>query len=297
MNTSLINETGRPRSPQSRSILLGIALGLAVYLCLSRWYAPPLTFFRPFAAHFVWNSAHGFKSFSIPRNRGAESQSRAWQSLVAAQIKPRLDSYLRRAHFQNVEGSADIRVLDLVPLAFPDSWGGGGLESEDLNRTPLMRAAVEGDVDLTSRLLGARAGVNARDYWERSPLLFATEAAEPSPGVVKELLARGANPNARDRDGYTPLLVVIMSKPTNERFEIVRDLINAGADPNSMDNSGQTALMAAAENGAFDTVRFLLAAGADPSRRTNYGETALSIATRLHFDDIVNLLIRAGEIK
>jgi hypothetical protein len=82
-------------------------------------------------------------------------------------------------------------------------------------------------------LIAAGANVNARDAAGQTPLFLIDHA---SPAKIKALLAAGANPNARDANGMTPLFMYPDSP------DIIRALIRAGANPNLKNNRGDTAL-------------------------------------------------------
>ena len=60
-------------------------------------------------------------------------------------------------------------------------------------------------------------------------------------GVVRELLARGANVNAATTFGRTPLI----QASWHGHVEVVRALLSAGADKRLMQNNGATATSAA----------------------------------------------------
>jgi len=80
----------------------------------------------------------------------------------------------------------------------------------------------------------------------------------PSDRTVRELLAEGANVNANDRFGKTPLMYALhWRKPRSLKL-----LLRRGASVNAVDNFGQTALTRAAEYGYAGAVRLLLARGA-----------------------------------
>lgn len=98
---------------------------------------------------------------------------------------------------------------------------------------------------------------------------------------VKELLNQGANPNASDTGGLTPLSVSYFSTDRNDYMfnNIVQLLIEAGADPNIPTNPQRdSALGNAIVRGNTDLVKVLLAAGADPSLEEDNGLTAMEMA-------------------
>ena len=68
--------------------------------------------------------------------------------------------------------------------------------------TPVMMAALRGQVELTRRFLERGAQIN-REGW--TPLHYAASSIEP--GVVSLLLDRGAAIDARSPNGTTPLMM------------------------------------------------------------------------------------------
>jgi CubicO group peptidase (beta-lactamase class C family) len=93
--------------------------------------------------------------------------------------------------------------------------------------------------------------------------------------AVRELIAAGADPNARDAYGSTPLIIAA----TFGRPDVVSELIAAGADLDIQNGDGSSALHAAAFLGRTRIVEMLLAHGANKYLRNNGGDTALASVT------------------
>jgi ankyrin repeat protein len=73
---------------------------------------------------------------------------------------------------------------------------------------------------------------------------------------------------------------------------LVALLISAGADPNAADSFGNTPLMTAAWAGSAESVRLLLEAGARVDAHSRWGATALSSASA---EDVIVLLKEAAQ--
>ena len=120
---------------------------------------------------------------------------------------------------------------------------------------------------------------------------------------IRALLAKGADVNARDRDGMTPLAFDIEVVPDHARAtEIARTLIAAGADVNLKNETETTPLKLAVyqfEDRKGELVSVLLDAGADANAADDYGTTVLMHSVHAATQEAaliknVGALIRAG---
>jgi len=112
------------------------------------------------------------------------------------------------------------------------------------------------------------------DEYGRSPLLNAAIAGDLPKIVV--LLAEGAPVDLQDDNGWTALHFAIQAR----REDIVRALLERGANPNLVNSHGNGPLWVAVMNarGEFGVIEALLAAGADPSRKNLHGRSPRDMA-------------------
>jgi ankyrin repeat protein len=83
------------------------------------------------------------------------------------------------------------------------------------------------------------------------------------------LLDKGADIEAKDKDGWTPLLYAAVTM----HEAIVRMLLDKGADVEAKNEDGRTPLLYAAERGHEAVVRMLLDKGADIKAKDKDGWT------------------------
>lgn len=166
-------------------------------------------------------------------------------------------------------------------------------QANDRGATPLMRAA--GDYGKVRILLHAGAEVDARSDLGRTALLLAARKVGTA-RIVKDLLGNAADPNARDRQGGTPLMEAARAADP----ETLRALLAHGANVNAQRNNGRTALMAAARSRSLECVRLLLAHGAEVDTQAGRGvssnseDTVLTMAASRAAPEILRALLEKG---
>jgi ankyrin repeat protein len=95
-------------------------------------------------------------------------------------------------------------------------------------------------------------------------------------GAVEVLLAHGAEVDAFGRGWMTG--TSLHSAVSRKWSEIARRLLEAGANPNARQSAGWTPLHSAAHNGDLASIDLLLTAGADPSSTNDEGRSVLELA-------------------
>jgi len=154
--------------------------------------------------------------------------------------------------------------------------------------TPLMRAVPRGHVDAARALLAAGADVNkiTINGWTALGLAVSTGNADHALALADMLLAAGADPNAKDSRGITPMTFACR----DGRDKVVKLLLKYRADVNARSKAGQTALTYAAHEGRLECVKLLVAAGCDVNSVDNQGLSALQAASMQKQQSVVDLL-------
>jgi ankyrin repeat protein len=107
-------------------------------------------------------------------------------------------------------------------------------------------------------------------------------AAAFRPDVAALLVARGAACRARNRRGAEPLHYAADANRTDPiaQARTIEYLISAGADPNALDRSGVSPLHRAVRTRSLAAVRALVDGGAEPGRPNKAGSTPLHLAVQ-----------------
>jgi ankyrin repeat protein len=198
-------------------------------------------------------------------------------------------------------------------------------------------AIINGHYDLAARLVEKGADIEKGDKSGRRPLYWAVEnnsiewlfsRPDPQPsgemdpvGLVKFLLERGADPNARltargfpiqhDSGGNATLIggsTPFMKAASTSDLPLIRLLLEHGADPNITTQNHTTPMMAAAglnwadiaslgtEEATIEAMKLMIERGADVNAFNDLGETALHGAAQRGADKVVQFLADQGAI-
>jgi ankyrin repeat protein len=150
----------------------------------------------------------------------------------------------------------------------------------------LIGATVDNNVPEIRRLLSVGADVNARNNYGETPLYWACIWGNVA--VFKELVDHGADVNTKDRKGDTPLHWA--SKKGH--VQVAKELLDHGADIEAKNNFGRTPLHWACVHGHLLVVIELLDRGADILTANNQGERPLHVAVRRRHSEVSKYLLR-----
>ena len=120
--------------------------------------------------------------------------------------------------------------------------------------TPLMYAALYGNVESCQLLLNEGAAVNARNTAGGTALMYAVDDV----AKTKLLLERGADPNLRSGEGRTALMIAVANSAS---FPVVKLLLENGADAKLSLPDGRGALALAVNSSDPQVLRLLLDRG------------------------------------
>jgi len=123
-----------------------------------------------------------------------------------------------------------------------------------------------------------------------TPLWLAAKAADT--GVMRALVADGADLQLRNKAGASPLMVAAGlgqakgpgSVPESRLLEAVKVAVELGADLNAVNEAGQTAVHGAAAGGFNTIIQFLAEKGARLDVKDKRGQTPLNVTERPNSD-------------
>jgi len=157
------------------------------------------------------------------------------------------------------------------------------------NVNPLIQAAQSGNVAAIKLALQKHADPNTAEPDGTTALHWAVRVDDLETAGL--LIAAGANANAPNKYGVTPLSLAC----TNGSPRMIEKLLAAGADAKVALPEGETPLMTASRTGNLESVQLLLKQGVDVNAKENWrGQTALMWAAAEGHTDVLSALLKAG---
>ncbi len=217
-----------------------------------------------------WRLPKGGSSYSGTGNSFREAGTLGRPDIVREILELGFDysaeeSYPGETACVAVTGSADGEILEILkklgdPLDRPEP---------EYGRRPIHLAAYAGNAAKTKKLLELGCVQTVTDrVGKHMPIHFA--AVTKSGETVRILIENGANVDAQDKDGDTPLMLALEAGSPRAVWE---PLARASKNLNLRKNGGRTALHFAVGRNVPEAFQLLLALGADPNVKDDEGKT------------------------
>lgn len=171
-----------------------------------------------------------------------------------------------------------------VDLAQVEKWLA---EGADINQE-LNNAVIADDMPRIQFLLEKGADINARDAQGYTPLTNALRLQYLR--VSKMLIEKGADIRINDANGWPPLLLAAMKND----LKLVKLLVESKADLTAKNHEGLSVLHVASEFGSPEMVSYLIDQGVDVNIRNKVGYTPLMLAVAKHSDQETTALLDRG---
>jgi ankyrin repeat protein/truncated hemoglobin YjbI len=220
--------------------------------------------------------------------RGAEVKRHSGKLLTLAVVMNRADLVkLLIDHGADVERAGLLGRLDDKERPVADLLIANGKRVPHWMLPRACRPDVStNEVHRVTVLLDYGASVDDRGRYGLTALHYAVRGGKLP--LIELLLERGAQADALDADGLTPLLHLSKTRSKADPVPVMELLAANGANIDARDENQGTLLVHFARRGNAKAVEWLLAHGADRSARNKSGKTAAEIGCR--HAEIVRLL-------
>ncbi|KAF4451363.1 ankyrin repeat domain-containing protein [Fusarium austroafricanum] len=176
-----------------------------------------------------------------------------------------------------------VQIADELLRLYPeDCLEGRSRKGPKRWRTPLHNACELGRAHMVKSLLDKGADVNARSFHGLTPLIFAIEAENLE--IARLLIGKGADVNSQS-DEKTNTRSAIHVAAQMESPDIILTLLLNGADPKLRTTAGNTPLHLAVESGCASAAALLLFHGASPTVTNEMGASPRTLAEGLRQGD------------
>lgn len=185
--------------------------------------------------------------------------------------------------------------------------------TDEQGDSALHAAASTGAEAAADFLLDRGLEVDRKGASERTPLMSAVMGNQTA--MVRWLVRQGADPRAKDKDGFMPLMLAvregrpgavselaalhgenldsaILLAALSGQTEVIDTLTNYGASVYARMEDGRTPLMIAAENGHAESVKLLLDIGASRFSTDSQGRNAADLASAAGHAEIAALILQ-----
>jgi len=241
----------------------------------------------------------GVALLGVPACKKRPAQAMA-SDLQQAGYKLTTEDWFRAAATNDVEA-----MKKFISAGFSD-------KTKDVEGNGALHHAAKGGAEKSAEyLLNRKLPIEDRNNKQRTPLMLAVMEKQSS--MTRYLLRQGADPLAKDADGYTPLMLAVREGSANCVSElatysrgdldaalllsamegsppVIDALTNYGASVYARMEDGRTPLMIAAENGQLEAVKLLAELGSSRFTTDAEGHTAADLATAAGFPEIATYL-------
>ena len=160
-------------------------------------------------------------------------------------------------------------------------------EQREINQK-FLGASKKNDWALVFELLARGADIEAKSKGGQTALMWSSGNGHGDAALM--LVEKGADLETKDANGYTALMCATILG----HADVALMLMEKGADLEAKSNNGKTALMWTSGSGRVDVALALLEKGADVEAKDKHGQTSLLVACSWGRIDVALALLAKG---